>query len=171
MGATRTREVRTSFRVNYSGFDSVLAELEAVTDIEVLADEALHIGADIIADEMRKQIDNLKTTDENYRTDKRYCTKREKRLLQKELGYTPFSFWGEKYNIKVGFDGYGYPTPKYPNGIPTQLVANSINKGTSFMIPQPFITRCQRYARRKAIDAMMEYFEKTLKKLTMKNAA
>lgn len=171
MAATRSRDVRTNFKIHTSGMDSLLAELEALTDIEPIAQQALYKGADIMADEMHKQIANLKTTKDNYRPDRRYCYPKEKKLLLDEMGYTPVSFWGEKYNVKIGFDGYGYATPKYPGGIPTQLLANTINRGTSFMIPQPFITRTQGYARKKAIQAIIDYFEETIEKLSRKNAA
>ncbi len=151
--------------------DSLLAELEALTDIEPIAEQALYKGADIMADEMYKQIQKLKTTKDNYRPDRRYCYPKEKELLLDEMGYTPVSFWGENYNVKIGFDGYGYATPKYPGGIPTQLLANTINRGTSFMIPQPFITRTQGYARKNAIQAIIDYFEETIEKLSRKKAA
>ena len=170
MAATRSRDVRTNFKIHTSGMDSLLAELEALADIEPIAQQALYKGADIMADEMHKQIQKLKTTKENYRSDRRYCYPKEKELLLDEMGYTPVSFWGEKYNVKIGFDGYGYATPKYPGGIPTQLLANTINRGTSFMIPQPFITRTQGYARKNAIQAIIDYFEETIEKLSRKKA-
>lgn len=142
--------------------NSLLAQLEEVTDIEPIATKALQIGADILADEMRKQLEALKTTEDNYRPDRRYCYQKEKDLLLDQMGYTPVSFWSENYNVKIGFDGYGFATRKYPGGIPTQLLANSVNRGTSFMIPQPFIDRTRGYARKKAIEAMTEYIEREI---------
>ena len=171
MGATYSREVRTNFKIRTTGMNAVLAELEAATDIEPIAEKALNEGANMLADFMRAQLEMLKTTEENYRTDRRYCYKKEKDLLLDEMGYTPFSFWNDNYNIKIGFDGYGYPTPKYPGGIPTQMLANTINKGSSFMIPQPFITRTLRAGRRKVINNIKLFFEYELKRVTRSKAA
>lgn len=171
MGATRSRNVMTGFKIKTSGMNDVIKELEAATDIEPICDEALYVGANMLADYMRSQLLSLKTTEENYRSDKRYCTKKEKQLLLDEMGYTPVSFWAENYNVKIGFDGYGYPTPKYPGGIPTQLLANSINKGTSFMIPQPFITRTLRKGRKNVIEAIKEIFDRELARISRSKAA
>ena len=171
MGATRSREVRTSFKIKTSGMNAVLAELEAATNIEPICEEALYMGANMLADYMRSQLLSLKTTEENYRSDRRYCYKKEKELLLNEMGYTPVSFWAENYNVKIGFDGYGYPTPKYPNGIPTQMLANTVNRGNSFMIPQPFITRTLRKGRKDVIEALKQFFDRELARVTRSKAA
>ena len=50
------------------------------------------------------------------------------------MGISPIKHDGDYINAKVGFDGYGsIPTKKYPKGVPNQLVARSVNSGTSFL--------------------------------------
>lgn len=165
MAATKTRNVSRGITLNTTGLNEVMAALESISGSKVLEEaqeKALRAGIDVIADNMRDQLNKLHTTEENYRTDRRYATKREKNLLLRELGVTPTRSYQGDMNVKVGFDGYGYPTRKYPDGVPTQLVANSINRGTSFLIPQPFITRTMNAGKRKALEEIEKVFNEYL---------
>ena len=170
MGATRSREVRTN--VNISGIDKLLKELSSIENPEPFCEEALEAAGKILVKYMGDQIDAIKTTEQNYRTDRRYAQAKDKKLLQEYLGYTPiWTFGSGTMNIKIGFaNAYGYATKSHPAGVPVQLLANSINRGTSFMIPQPFITRTVRKGRQDAIDEMQKAFDAAIKRY-MKKAA
>lgn len=149
-------------QVTVKGLSEVAAAFEALASSKVyeeVATDVLKEGGGIAADYMRSQLNKLHTTDENYRSDKRYASKKEKELLLKEMGVTPVKSKGDNINIKVGFDGYGYPTKAHPDGVPTALIANSINRGTSFLIPQPFINRTMSAGKKEVIAAMQKKFE------------
>lgn len=83
--------------------------------------------------------------------------KSQREDLANSLGITPIEkdadgFW----NAKIGFDGYGsITTNKYPNGLPNQLVARSIESGSSVRQKHPFVAPAVR-TKRKAARAAME---------------
>ena len=68
-------------------------------------------------------------------------------------------------NVKLGFDGYGRTkTKKYPKGVPNQLIARSVNTGTSFRKRNPFMDRAVRAKRKLAEKKMMETMGEGMKK-------
>ena len=74
---------------------------------------------------------------------------------------------GSKFDINTGFDGYNsHITKKYPKGHANQMIANAINKGTSFLQAQPFINRTRSKARNAAVEEMQKELDKGIKKLT-----
>ena len=67
----------------------------------------------------------------------------------------PIQYYGHGLNTKIGFDGYNdVKTKKYPNGQPNMMIARSINAGTSFRRPYPFVQRCGKNAKLPAEAAM-----------------
>ena len=71
------------------------------------------------------------------------------------------------FDIKCGWDGYNNNvTKKYPKGHANQMIANAINKGTSFMIAQPFINKTSRKAKAEAIDEIQRVIDAEISKLS-----
>jgi hypothetical protein len=140
-------------------------KIEGNTD-EIIED-AIRDGIAVVTDEMRRQISSLKTSDEYEAGDKmRYPSKRDIKGLLDSLGFTPVKMDGTKFDIKSGFDGYNSNvTKKYPKGHANQMVANSINKGTSFMPAQPFINRTTKTAKAAALDAIEKRIIKEISKI------
>lgn len=152
-----------------SGLTEVMKMLEQIgqnTD-EIVA-KATIAGASVATDEMRKEISNLRTSDQYAGGNgKRYPLKSDIKGLLDSLGFTPVRFNDSIADVNVGFDGYNSSkSKKYPKGHPNRMVANSINKGTSFLIAQPFINRTKRKAQDACIAKMQEELDKEIKKLS-----
>ena len=161
--------VGTWVQVKTTGLDEVTRELERLAspqECDAIFKSVCYEGMNVMADYMRSQLEALKTTKQTKgnRNEKRYCTQREKDVLLKEMGVTPIKPYGSGYDCKVGFDGY------YENArgdtVPIPLLANSINKGTSFMHYQHFIDRSKRGGQAKTIDAMSDALDAEIKKRT-----
>ncbi len=154
-------------KVKTAGLTELLKQLEALegnTD-DILEDVTLE-GAGIVTDVMRSEIKSLRTSDEyEGGNGKRYAKPEDVKGLIDSLGYTPTQFKGTKIDSNVGFDGYNSnKTKKYPNGHANRMIANAINKGTSFMIAQPFINRSKRQAEEKCIETMQKKLDEAVKK-------
>lgn len=153
-----------------SGLNEVMKMLEKLgqnTD-EIVA-EATKAGASIATDVMRQEISSLRTSDEYAGGNgKRYPRKSDIKGLLDSLGYTPVRFNDSIADVNVGFDGYNSSkSKKYPKGHPNRMVANAINKGTSFLIAQPFISRTKRKAQSACIDKMQEVLDQEIKTFSM----
>lgn len=154
-------------KVKTAGLTELLKQLEALegnTD-DILEDVTLE-GAGIVTDVMRSEIKSLRTSDEyEGGNGKRYAKPEDVKGLIDSLGYTPTQFKGTKIDSNVGFDGYNSnKTKKYPNGHANRMIANAINKGTSFMIAQPFINRSKRQAEERCIETMQKKLDEAVKK-------
>lgn len=144
----------------------MLEKIESNTD-EIIESSLIKGGAKV-TDIMRSEINQLKTSDDYQPGDsKRYPRPEDKKGLQDSLGYTPVQMKGSKFDINTGFDGYNsHITKKYPKGHANQMIANAINKGTSFLQAQPFINRTRSKARNEAVEEMQKELDKGIKKLT-----
>ena len=156
-------------KVKTEGLTELLKELEKLEgDTDEILEEVTLEGAGVVTDVMRKEIQSLKTTDE-YEGDKRkkrYAKPEDVKGLYESLGYTPIQFKGTKIDSNVGFDGYNSNrTKKYPNGHANRMIANAINKGTSFMVAQPFINRSKRQSEKKCIELMQAKLDQAVKKI------
>ena len=154
------------WRFDTKGFGETMQALEACTNINGIQKLALYQGADSVADEMRRQVSSLKTS-QHYMTGKmRYCFPEDKAALEKNLGIAKFSETKDGVNTKVGFDDYF----EGRNGerIPVPLVANAINAGTSFMYKQPFISKTIANAKTEAYKRMESVFDAEFERLLKK---
>lgn len=122
---------------------------------------SLYEGANIVANEIKNEIDNLSTSE-------RWIdgvTKIEKNDLKKGFGIAPMQYKGGDYDVKIGFDGYGQTkTKKHPKGIPIPLTARSIISGSSFRSKNDFVRRAVGRVRKKSINKMNETINKKIKK-------
>lgn len=70
------------------------------------------------------------------------------------------------YNVKCGFDGYNsIVTEKYPKGQPNAMIARAVNKGTSFMVAQPFMDNTVAKESARTVEIIKENFEKRMEKI------
>ena len=143
-----------------SGIDQYINDLERLKmSAEDVSKRAIYEGAGIVADEVRNSIRSLSTTDGRV---KDY----EKEGLLEGLGITPMRQNGQRIDAKIGMAGYNHhPTKKYPKGQPNALIARSIEKGTSFRKPQPFISKAVERCRTRAEAAMSAEFDRQTQKI------
>ncbi len=118
-------------------------------------------AAGIVADEVRKELDKLKTQKAIYLAKglKLYDVQEyEMEDLEQSLGITPIKADLSGYiHAKVGFDGYGsLPTEEFPQGTPIPMTAASIERGSSVREKHPFIRPAVNRVRAEAIRVMDE---------------
>lgn len=144
----------------------MLEKIEANTD-EII-EEALAKGGGVVCDVMRSEVSSLITSDKYEGGDgKRYAKPEDVKGLLDALGYTPVQLNGSVFDIKCGWDGYNNNvTKKYPKGHANQMIANAINKGTSFMIAQPFINKTSRKAKAEAINEIQRVIDSEIAKIS-----
>jgi len=90
-----------------------------------------------------------------------------KKGLQASYGITPMQRDENGfYNVKIGFDGYNsIKTKAYPNGQPNQMIARSVESGTSFLQKHPFVAPGVRKSRKAALKKMEEIIDEETKKI------
>ena len=133
---------------------------------------AIYEGAKIIADEVKANLESLKTVSDAAaiqaakKEEATYLTSRAKKGLIESFGVTPMSQDGDGiYNVKLGFDGYNdVKTKKWPKGQPNQLIARACESGSSAMIKQPFFREAVQKTKKKAESRMAEVLDEKIKK-------
>lgn len=131
--------------------------------------QAIYDGADIVADEIQKSIDNLpEETFHKLRDGDRFSgvPKTQKLALKRFFGLSEMQKDTIGWNTKAGFAGYieGTESKKYPNGLPVPLLARAIESGSSVRQKHPFVRTAVRSSRNKAVDAMEQTINKEIQK-------
>ena len=161
-------------KMTVTGLDEFQRKLSKLSDGGVVdaAKKAVYDGAGIIADEIRSNISEIPTvTDLDYIAaykKRRYLgiSGRQKSGLQAGLGIAPMQVLSNSINTKIGFDGYNkIRTKRWPKGQPNNMIARSVEFGTSFAAPAPFVGPAVRKNRAKSQKTMAETFEKEIEKI------
>lgn len=142
-----------------------IARLEAMTRDEICG-SAIYGAAGIVADEIRNELDKV-PTDESYGTESKPAKGPKKGQiagLEHSLGIASLQDDGKGFlNVKIGFNGYNHiKTKLWPNGQPNQMVARSIERGTSYMKANPFVKRAVAKTRKRAIAYMKEAVDRSI---------
>ena len=137
-----------------------------------IAKKAIYAAADIVADEIGKNIDALPTESFRYLRDGDKFSGvpgQQKQDLKDSFGITPISLDGDgNWNAKIGFDGYGStPTKAYPQGLPNQLLARAIESGSSVRQKTPFVRPAVNATKKQAQTEMARVIDEETAK-TMK---
>ena len=147
---------------DYAARFSQLAERE----IDTVCGKAIYPGAAVLYAEVQAGIDSL-PTDEGYGTKdapKSGLKAVQKEGLKRSLGIAKMQDKDGFRNVKVGFDGYNaIKTKRWPQGQPNQMVARSIERGTSFLRATPFMKQAISRAKKPATAAMNEAFIAAMK--------
>lgn len=160
-------------RISFKGmleYEQALKRLQSAAEQGEMLDRAVKEGAGIVADAIRHNLDALPT--EPYRKlqggESFACIPAgQKRDLVDSFGLTPISEDKNGFvHTKAGFDGYGsFPTKQYPHGIPNQLLARSVESGSSVRKKHPFVRPAVNATRKQAVEAMQEVIDTEIKKL------
>lgn len=130
---------------------------------------AIHDAADLVADAIRAELQNL-PTDERWGTQETPNIgprKVQKRDLLDSLGIASMQE-DEKgmLNVKIGWDGYNsVKTARWPNGQPNQMVARAIESGTSWMYKNKFVSRGMSKAKKQALAVMEKRVSEEINKI------
>jgi len=144
-----------------AGLEEYLAQLQ---DLEEHTDDviqkAVYEGAAVVTDAIRSATASL-PVEEGMGTAQHKLngiSRAQKAGLLKRkggLGIAHMKRDGQGWNTKIGFDGYNsVKTHKYPDGQPNALIARSIESGTSFRAPHPFVAPAARKAKAAAEKVM-----------------
>ena len=144
--------------------DNFIKDLEGrETAFKTIAGSAVYVGAGIIADELRKNIQGLPERAPGIIPNgqsRRGVTKYQKAALLDGMGISHMRNDNGTYDIKIGFQGYDDEvTKQYPKGHPISMVARSVESGTSWLQKTPFIFPAYKNAHARAEQAMAEKLE------------
>ena len=125
-----------------------------------VASGALYEGAGVMADEIRKGAETIKTEPFKYtQNGTRMPSPEEKEIVQTAAaGIAKFNKNGTEVDTSVGFRNAGY-AELAGKLVPIPKIVNAINSGTSFMRKQPFVRRAASKATPKAMEAMRKKIE------------
>lgn len=147
-----------------------IAKLDAALKDEICG-AAIYGAAGIVADEIRSQLKAV-PTDEGYGTASeptRGPKAGQKEGLLDALGISSMEEKSGYYDVKIGFDGYnGIKTKRWPNGQPNQMVARSIERGTSWMKANAFVKRAMAATRKRALEFMKHSVDESIRKIMEK---
>lgn len=149
-----------------SGLDLLFDQLRAAeAKCQDVAAKGVYVGAGIIADEVRRQINSIQTAQHGVSIgDVRLPTDAEKAILQQEhvMGIVPFTKNGADVSTVIGIrqdSGYAYIGKRR---VPVPLIARSIEHGTSFMRKTPFFRTAVNRSKKEAKQATTQYIERSL---------
>lgn len=150
-------------RWKFEGLDKYIAQLnklEANTD-EIIG-KAVYEGAGIIADAARAAMQNV-TTDDEYHPNGEMRdgpTTEELEALEASFGISRMRDDNGYIHVKIGFHG------RNPSGLNNSGMARMIERGSSFMKKQPFITRAVNSKKKQCEEVMARTLDEEIKKLT-----
>lgn len=164
--------------------DFTMPVARAIAEFPEIADDTLRVGADIIADEIKRRLQGELLPES-----------RAGELVQ-HFGITPMQRDKDgNYNVSIGWGGYQEPPyGRFPRGVPFMLIARSFQSGAvrggRFEIdtstgkrkkktarelrgqywrkPTHFASKAVRAVRGKALTAMEKYAEERLAELKKK---
>lgn len=145
-----------------------LEKLERETREKVIG-PAIYRAAEIVTDEIRQQLQRV-PADESWGTTSDPVNgpmKIQKKGLYNSLGIASMRDDGTGFlNVKIGFDGYNeLKTKRWPQGQPNQMVARSIERGTSYMEANPFVKKAVTAARKRAMQTMQETADQEIEQI------
>lgn len=168
------------------GFEKIISNMQALTNASNdMIKQAIYPGAGLMADELRKAIENLPEIEtdiddvryqslrqkDSYKRDEvkrknpkkglpRGATKTEKAGMLEGLGLAPMRTDKDMINTKAGMDGYNdNRTASWPKGKPNVMIARAIESGTSFRQKTPFIEPTYKKNKEKAVQLMAKAFD------------
>ena len=158
------------YELKVDGMAEISEQLSQLEDAAPrVAALALYDGAGVMADEMKKQANGIKTAPFKYaREGTRLPSPEEKAIvMQASAGIAKFNKDGTEVDTSVGFRNAGY-TQLNGKTVPIPVIVNSINSGTSFMQKQPFVRKAASSGGQKAMEAMKKVIEAEFEELTKK---
>lgn len=148
----------------FSGLDEYTARLKRLADPKEYSQyigKAVYVGAGIIADAVRANIQSIPTTRSSAPGTPENpidgIAPAQKAGLLNGFGVSPMQDSNGYYNVKIGFNGYNsIRTPKYPSGQPNAVIARSVESGTSFRKKHPFVAPAVKAAKERAETMISE---------------
>ena len=136
-----------------------------------LLGNAVYDGAKVVADTVKAEIRGLPVDNRRGTQSDPSNGPRQDQKTGREHSFciAPIRNDNGFVNVKLGFDGYnGLKTKRWPSGQPNQMIARSVERGTSWMKANPFMKRALRKARKQAPEAMASRLQSEIQKIMNK---
>ena len=147
-------------QMKVDGIDEFLADITKVfDDAELIYRRCAYEGAKVLADEVKKGIEGLKV-DNGWGTQEHPLNGVNgyvKADIRDGMGISKIETEGGLTKVSVGFSGYSSrvtSTKRWTTGTPIQMLARSVESGTSFMRKQPFVRPAINRAKKKIDEAI-----------------
>ena len=156
--------------IKVQGMGTFTNKLEGLSrDISHINNMALYEAAGIVAQEIGKALEAMPTYDERWYGTKKYplygATPSEKAQIIENFGISRFDKTEDGSQTSIGFTGYvNTPSVKFNDKVPTGMLMQCIEYGTSFRKGTHTIAKAERAVRDQAIQTAQEYLEKEIKK-------
>ena len=150
-----------AYQMKVDGMAEISDLLSQMADkAPAVAARALYEGAGIMAKEIEKGTETIKTAPFKYaREGTRLPSPEEKEIVrQAAVGIAKFDKNGTEVDTSVGFRQSGYAELNGKQK-PIPVIVNAINSGTSFMNKQPFVRKAANSGAPKAMKAMKDSIE------------
>ncbi len=139
---------------------------------KAIAEKAVYAGAAIIADAVRANINALPAVKDEWgvvaynNNWSAPLTETAKKGLQDGFGISPTGNEDGILNVKLGFDGYNdMKTKKYPKGQPNEIIARSLESGSSIAKKRPFVAPAVRKTKKAAEETMAKIIDEEIAKI------
>ena len=148
-----------------------ISRLEALTRDKVCG-RAIYGAAEIVADEIRSELKKV-PTDEGFGSPGDPTAgprKAQKKGLYDSLGISSMQEDDKGFlNVKIGFDGYNaLKSKRWPNGQPNQMVARSVERGTSYMQGHEFVKTAVAQSKKRARKFMKQSVDESIEEIMEK---
>ena len=156
--------------IQFKKGDAYMAKLEklAKESQKSVCGPAIYNAADLVANEIRQQLKSV-PSDETWGTTGNPAngpSKIQKRGLYNSLGIAKMRDEDGFLNVKIGFDGYNeLNTKRWPRGQPNQMVARSVERGTTYMEGHAFVKKAMSKARKPALAEMQKTADEEIEKI------
>lgn len=146
------------------GIDNFIKEMDIrANEFKRIAGHSLYEGANIVANQLRKNIEELPERSPGFSKEgfmKRGVTKYQKTAMLEGMGISKMQDEFGTLDIKIGFEGYDDEvTKEYPKGHPISMIARSVESGTSWLQKTPFIRPAYNQAHTQAEKVMASALE------------
>ncbi len=140
---------------------------------EAISKMSVYDGAGVVADAIREEVMSLPTEKPRRLKDgerMHVIVEDDKRDMADGLGISTIESKGGRTRAVIGFAGYTrHKTKKYSKGVPIQMIARSIESGSSVRAKDPFIRRAVAKSKDEARRAMIERANRQIDETINKN--
>ena len=157
-------------RFRFKGLNEYVKKLEALSNsfnAEVCVENAVTEGSKVVSEMTLDALNKLPVDDRKWATEenkRQGLRSYEKKDLIASWGITPLWVKNNYVDRKTGVDrGYNR------NGMANVVIARSLEKGTSFMVKNPVISRASRKARKPCLNAMQESLNRDIISIMVAN--
>lgn len=150
------------------GIDNYISQLQnCLGKTEDIIKRSAYEGARVVMDAVKAEAQTIPTHGSTRGSTETVVglTPTQKAGVIESLGIAHFREDGNFINVKIGSDGYNTVfTQKYRRGQPNAMLIRSLESGTSFREPYPFVSRAVAKTRGKAIEMMRKQCDEEVKK-------